>query len=67
MKKKYLNKIKQKNGYIFDDSRRIDVLIKNILDNPDDEAQTFILGDLAKILAKKITKNSLDISNYFAK
>ena len=67
MKKKYLNKIRKKNGYIFDDSRRIDVLIKNILDNPDDETQTFILGDLAKFLANKIKKNSLDISNYFTK
>ena len=67
MKKQYLYNIRKKNGYIFDNSRRIEVLLKNIIDNPDDESQIFILGDLAKILAKKITKNSLEISNYFYK
>lgn len=67
MKKQYLYNIRKKNGYIFDNSRRIEVLLKNIIDNPEDESQIFILGDLAKILAKKITKNSLEISNYFYK
>ncbi len=67
MKKQYLYNIRKKNGYIFDNSRRIEVLLKNIIDNPEDESQIFILGDLAKILAKKIIKNSLEISNYFYK
>jgi len=64
MKKKNLKKINYLIQKISDDSVKIHYLLNSAIYKPDENRETFILGEMAMKLSKKIYKNSSEISQY---
>ena len=64
MKKKKLKRISYLIKKISDDSIKINYLLKSAIYKPDEDRETFIMGEMAMELSEKIHKNSSQIDQY---
>ncbi len=63
MRKNKHNEIINNIGRIYDDSIRIKYLLESAIYKPDEERETFVLGELAIKLAQRISRLSKKISS----